>query len=69
MLRLLYLKSFERLADYQGRGVVTTATYAAREFGIRSGMALMQALTFGSPPAPPSGDDLREQDDKDPLQA
>jgi DNA polymerase-4 len=34
---------FERLADYQGRGVVTTATYAAREFGIRSGMALMQA--------------------------
>jgi DNA polymerase-4 len=34
---------FERLADYQGRGVVTTATYAARAFGIRSGMALMQA--------------------------
>jgi DNA polymerase-4 len=34
---------FARLADYQGRGVVTTATYAAREFGIHSGMALMQA--------------------------
>ena len=32
-----------RLADYQGRGVVTTATYAARAFGVRSGMALMQA--------------------------
>jgi DNA polymerase IV len=35
--------AFARLADYQGRGVVTTATYAAREFGIHSGMALMQA--------------------------
>jgi DNA polymerase IV len=34
---------FARLADYQGRGVVTTATYAARSFGVRSGMALMQA--------------------------
>ena len=32
-----------RLADYQGRGVVTTATYAAREFGVRSGIGLMQA--------------------------
>jgi DNA polymerase IV len=34
---------FARLRDYQGRGVVTTATYPAREFGIRSGMALMHA--------------------------
>ena len=34
---------FARLADYQGRGVVTTATYAAREFGVRSGIGLMQA--------------------------
>jgi DNA polymerase-4 len=34
---------FARLADYQGRGVVTTATYPAREFGVRSGMALMHA--------------------------
>jgi DNA polymerase-4 len=34
---------FALLADYQGRGVVTTATYAAREFGVHSGMALMQA--------------------------
>ena len=34
---------FTRLADYQGRGVVTTATYAAREFGVHSGMGLMQA--------------------------
>ncbi|HEV7432343.1 MAG TPA: DNA polymerase IV [Steroidobacteraceae bacterium] len=35
--------AFARLADYQGRGVVTTATYAARAFGVHSGMALMQA--------------------------
>ena len=34
---------FARLAGYQGRGVVTTATYAARDFGIHSGMGLMQA--------------------------
>ena len=35
--------NFARLASYQGRGVVTTATYAAREFGVHSGMGLMQA--------------------------
>jgi DNA polymerase-4 len=34
---------FARLADYQGRGVVTTASYAARQFGVHSGMGLMQA--------------------------
>lgn len=34
---------FARLDSYQGRGVVTTATYAAREFGVHSGMGLMQA--------------------------
>jgi len=32
-----------RLADYTGRGVVTTATYAAREFGVHSGLGLMKA--------------------------
>lgn len=32
-----------RLRDYAGRGVVTTATYRAREFGVRSGLGLMQA--------------------------
>ena len=35
--------AFARLDEYQGRGVVTTATYSAREFGVHSGMALMQA--------------------------
>jgi DNA polymerase-4 len=32
-----------RLRDYAGRGVVTTATYAAREFGVHSAMGLMKA--------------------------
>jgi DNA polymerase-4 len=34
---------YARLADYAGRGVVTTATYAARDHGVHSGMALMKA--------------------------
>jgi DNA polymerase IV len=32
-----------RLRDYKGRGVITTATYEARAFGVHSGMALMRA--------------------------
>ena len=35
--------AFSRLRDYTGRGVVTTATYAARAFGVGSGQGLMQA--------------------------
>jgi DNA polymerase IV len=34
---------FLRLRNYAGRGVVTTATYEARFFGISSGMGLMKA--------------------------
>ncbi len=34
---------FPRLQDYVGRGVITTATYAARQFGIGSAMGLMKA--------------------------
>ena len=34
---------FPRLSGYAGRGVVTTATYAAREFGVHSAMGLMKA--------------------------
>ncbi len=35
--------AFPRLADYVGRGVITTATYAARQFGVGSAMGLMKA--------------------------
>ena len=35
--------SFPRLKDYAGRGVITTATYAARQFGVGSAMGLMKA--------------------------
>jgi len=38
--------SFPRLRSYAGRGVVTTATYAARAFGVHSGMGLMKAATL-----------------------
>ncbi len=34
---------FPRLQNYTGRGVITTATYAARQFGIGSAMGLMKA--------------------------
>lgn len=34
---------FARLRDYAGRGVATTATYEARDYGVRSGMALSRA--------------------------
>ena len=36
-------EAFPRLEDYVGRGVITTATYAARAFGIGSAMGLMKA--------------------------
>ena len=37
------LDAFARLQDYTGRGVITTATYAARQFGVGSAMGLMKA--------------------------
>jgi DNA polymerase IV len=37
---------FQRLQGYAGRGVVTTATYEARKFGVRSGMGLMKAAAL-----------------------
>ena len=36
-------REFSRLRDYAGRGVITTATYAARALGVHSGMGLMKA--------------------------
>jgi DNA polymerase-4 len=41
--RALRSDGVARLRDYAGRGVVTTATYEARAFGIHSGMGLMKA--------------------------
>ncbi|MFN4116321.1 MAG: Y-family DNA polymerase [Inhella sp.] len=37
---------YARLRDYTGRGVITTATYAARAHGVRSGIGLMKAALF-----------------------
>jgi len=37
------LSDFPRLKGYVGRGVMTTATYAARQFGVGSAMGLMKA--------------------------
>jgi len=37
------LDAFPRLAGYTGRGVITTATYAARQHGVGSAMGLMKA--------------------------
>ena len=34
---------FPRLSGYAGRGVITTATYEARQFGVGSAMGLMKA--------------------------
>jgi DNA polymerase IV len=36
-------RRFAKLAGYTGRGVATTATYAARDYGVHSGMGLMKA--------------------------
>ncbi|MEP6607779.1 MAG: DNA polymerase IV [Burkholderiaceae bacterium] len=36
-------RRFFRLRDYIGRGVITTATYEARAFGVNSAMGLMKA--------------------------
>lgn len=37
------VSEFPLLKDYTGRGVITTATYPAREFGVGSAMGLMKA--------------------------
>jgi len=42
-LHKIALTEFPRLKDYTGRGVITTATYAARQFNIGSGLGLMKA--------------------------
>ncbi|MFN3586673.1 MAG: DNA polymerase IV, partial [Moraxellaceae bacterium] len=42
----LPLAAFPRLRDYVGRGVITTATYAARAYGVGSAMGLMKAAAL-----------------------
>ena len=42
-LALIPVDFFPRLDGYVGRGVITTATYAAREFGVGSAMGMMKA--------------------------
>ena len=42
-LRFIPVHEFPQLQDYTGRGVITTATYAARQFGVGSAMGLMKA--------------------------
>ncbi len=42
-LAQIALAEFPLLKDYTGRGVITTATYAARQFGVGSGLGLMKA--------------------------
>jgi DNA polymerase IV len=42
-LHEIQLDEFPRLHTYMGRGVITTATYAARAFGVGSAMGLMKA--------------------------
>ncbi|MDD2925174.1 DNA polymerase IV [Rhodoferax sp.] len=42
-LSQIAITEFPRLGDYTGRGVITTATYPARQFGIGSAMGLMKA--------------------------
>jgi DNA polymerase IV len=37
---------YARLRSYVGRGVITTATYAARAFGVHSGLGLMKAAAL-----------------------
>lgn len=37
------VKAFPLLKDYVGRGVITTATYPARQFGVGSAMGMMKA--------------------------
>jgi DNA polymerase-4 len=39
-------RRYARLRNYAGRGVITTATYEARAFGVNSGLGLMKAAAL-----------------------
>ena len=40
------VEAFDTLQNYVGRGVITTATYAARQFGVGSAMGMMKAANL-----------------------
>ena len=42
-LERIPVEAFPRLGSYVGRGVITTATYPARQFGVGSAMGMMKA--------------------------
>ncbi len=42
-IALIPVEAFPTIATYTGRGVITTATYAARQFGVGSAMGMMKA--------------------------
>jgi DNA polymerase IV len=42
-LNQIPVEVFPRISGYAGRGVITTATYAARQFGVGSAMGIMKA--------------------------
>lgn len=42
-LKAIPVDAFARLRSYAGRGVITTATYEARQFGVGSAMGMMKA--------------------------
>ena len=42
-LHRIPVSDFPQLKGYTGRGVITTATYAARQFGVGSALGLMKA--------------------------
>jgi len=42
-LEQIPVDAFPRISGYAGRGVITTATYAARQFGVGSAMGIMKA--------------------------
>jgi DNA polymerase-4 len=46
VLRADGTRQFSLLRGYAGRGVITTATYAARDLGVHSGMGLMKAAAL-----------------------
>ena len=48
MLRADGTRSFARLRDYRGRGVVTTSTYEARALGVHSAMSQGSSTASGA---------------------